>query len=119
MTMAIEEGADHLGEGQVRQRRPHQHGARNGPVEYQRLAIEQREDDADEAVDEEGGEEPGGEIGFAQAAARADREHDGDRPRRREQEGDHRIAGIDRAEIQPGPARQRQDRLFQGHAAAS
>ncbi len=102
---------------EVRERRADEHGAGNAPEKHQRLPVAEREGDGDEAIEEKPAEDPGGDVRFGKAAARAGGEDDGDRPARGEQEGDDRIGGVERAEVgQHAPRRrQRQQGLLERH----
>ena len=43
----------------MRKRGPDQHYPGDRPEEYQRLPVEQRENEGDDSVDQEGGKQPG------------------------------------------------------------
>jgi hypothetical protein len=92
----------------VSERRADEHRARDAPQKNQRLAIGEREGDRDQAVQAEGGEDPGSDVRFREAAARADGKNDGDWTARREKKSDDRRSRIRRAEIGGNAPRPRQ-----------
>jgi hypothetical protein len=94
-----EEGADHLLKAEMAERRAEQHRAGNAPEEDQRLAVGEREGEAEQAVDEERGEDPRGDVGLGEPAARAHGEDDRHRPGAGEEERDQRVRGVQAGEV--------------------
>ena len=79
--------------------RADEHGSRNGPEKSERLAIPPAEGDANQAVEEEGTEDPRCKVCRGQTTAGPHRKNDRDRPGRREDEGHDCIDEIDAAEV--------------------
>ena len=93
------EGADHLGEAQVAERRADQHRARDRPEERQRLPVQPAGEHREQAVEEEHAEDPGRQLGGRQPACGADGEDHGDRPGGGEDQADQAVGRVEQADV--------------------
>ncbi|MPM56067.1 hypothetical protein SDC9_102866 [bioreactor metagenome] len=84
---------------QMRQCRTYQHRAGYRPGKSQWLAVGPTHQDADQPVDEEHAEDPGGEFGFAQPSTGARRKNDGHRCRGREDPADESVGDAGGIEV--------------------
>ena len=83
------------------ERRPNQYRAGNGPEKHQWFAVQPTEQYRNQTVEEKHAEDPGRDLGLAEAATTTDRENNRYRSRNREQPTDEAIGGVGEPEVAP------------------